>query len=101
MKFTACLVLAVCLAVIATVSGLPAKNGQIQNNQHNKKKPPPKCIEVCTTQYTPVCAHDESGNPPMSFGSECVMRKYNCESAKKYAKKSDGECPGSTGIRLA
>ncbi|KAL1461153.1 hypothetical protein WDU94_013081 [Cyamophila willieti] len=99
MKFTAFLVLAVCLAVIATVSAFPAKNGV--NAQHNKKKPPVKCIEVCTTQYTPICAHDESGNPPMSFGNECVMRKYNCESAKKYAKKSDGECPGSTGIRLA
>lgn len=72
----------VSLAVIASVSAHPAK-GQA-NNQQNKKKntPTPKCIEICTTTYAPICAHDEAGSPPLSFGNECVMRKYNCESNK-------------------
>lgn len=75
---------------MATVSAYPAKGG---NNQQNKKKntPAPKCIEICTTTYEPICAHDETGNPPLSFGSECVMRKYNCEAAKsKYMQSLSG-----------
>ncbi|KAI5706804.1 hypothetical protein M8J75_011502 [Diaphorina citri] len=101
MKFVAFVVFSVTLAVIASVSAYPAKGGS--NSQINKKKntPPPKCIEICTTNYEPVCAHDENVKSDITFGNECVMRKYNCENAKTFRIKKDGECGGTAPVRLA
>lgn len=83
-----------------------------------------KC-EVCSTDYTPICAAptgSKEEKDKISFGSVCVMRKYNCESNKSklnadkfhlfkfvinpsplhadFVKMADGECPGKRPVRL-
>nr|CAI5834289.1 unnamed protein product [Callosobruchus analis] len=41
------------------------------------------CITDCGDVYKPVCAGDGSGKGNKSFGSECVLNKYNCESGNR------------------
>ncbi|VEN51323.1 unnamed protein product [Callosobruchus maculatus] len=58
------------------------------------------CITDCGDVYKPVCAGDGSGKGNKSFGSECVLTKYNCESGNQLKVVSQGECPGGGGVRL-
>lgn len=49
-----------------------------------KKAPQQKeCIRKCPEEYTPICgkAKNSSKERLLSFGSECVMKNYNCEHA--------------------
>ncbi|KAJ3627603.1 hypothetical protein MTP99_014967 [Tenebrio molitor] len=93
MKFTVvCLVLIV--AVVATTYGKPAKGS---TKAALKKKP---CLEVCATDYQPVCAGDGTGKNK-SFGNECVLSNYNCETGNNLKVQSKGECPGGGGVRLS
>ncbi|KAJ3666074.1 hypothetical protein Zmor_001529 [Zophobas morio] len=94
MKFA--VVCFVVIAVVVTSSyGLPAKGS---TKAALKKKP---CLKECPDDYKPVCAGDGSGKNNKSFGSECVLSNYNCESGNNLKIQSQGECPGGGGVRLS
>ncbi|RZC42908.1 hypothetical protein BDFB_009870, partial [Asbolus verrucosus] len=62
------------VALVASTYGLPAKGS---TKAALKKKP---CLKECDDAgYKPVCAGDGSGKNNKSFGSECVLSNYNCE----------------------
>lgn len=61
------------VAVVASSYALPAKGS---TKAALKKKP---CIKDCGDVYKPVCGGDGSGKNNKSFGSECVLSNYNCE----------------------
>lgn len=86
---------------------------------------PAKKCEVCSTDFVPICAAptgSKEEKDKISFGSVCVMRKYNCENNKSklnadkfhlfkfainpsplhvdFVKTADGECPGKRPVRL-
>jgi hypothetical protein len=82
------------VAVVATTYGKPAKGS---TKAALKKKP---CLEVCATDYQPVCAGDGTGKNK-SFGNECVLSNYNCETGNNLKVQSKGECPGGGGVRLS
>lgn len=50
-----------------------------------EKHTPKDCQQICTMHYDPVCA-SAPGETPKSFGSECVMKNYNCENNKSKDK---------------
>ncbi|CAG9133590.1 unnamed protein product [Plutella xylostella] len=59
------------------------------------------CMHDCTAEkFEPICA-GKPGEKPKSFGSVCVLNNYNCENKETLKKTSNGECPGSDGIRLS
>ncbi|CAH1972922.1 unnamed protein product [Acanthoscelides obtectus] len=58
------------------------------------------CGTDCGEVYKPVCAGDGSGKNNKSFGNECVLNKYICESGNQLKIVSQGECPGGGGVRL-
>ncbi|XP_068617236.1 uncharacterized protein [Battus philenor] len=59
------------------------------------------CSRDCSSvKVEPICV-GKQGEKPMSFGSECVLHNYNCEHGENLQKISNGECPGSVGIRLS
>ncbi|KAJ8934371.1 hypothetical protein NQ314_013412 [Rhamnusium bicolor] len=69
------------MALLASVYGLPSKGS---TKASLKKKP---CLKECGDVYKPVCGGDGSGKGNKSFGSECVLANYNCESGNsKYSK---------------
>lgn len=85
MKFLAC-VLVLLLAVTFTAAASTKK----------------ECLKACPFDYTPVCGGPTSGaDKPLSFGNECVLNNYNCEKGLRWVVKSQGECPGSQGVRLS
>lgn len=48
-------------------------------------KAPAKKCDVCATDFVPICAAPNGSKDEkdkISFGSVCVMRKYNCENNK-------------------
>lgn len=50
-------------------------------------KTPPKCQTACAAVYEPICggppgATATSSVKPVTFGSACVLGKFNCESDK-------------------
>lgn len=59
---------------MVTAYGSPAKGS---TKASLKKKP---CIKECGEVYKPICAGDGTGKNNRSFGSECVLSNYNCES---------------------
>lgn len=79
------------------------------------------CMKACTSDYTPICAQATDAKQPTTFGNQCVLDNYKCESGKsKYFVfgiidcqansyyiiftaldvKSKGECPGNAPVRL-
>lgn len=90
-----------------------------------------KCAKTCPFDYTPICAGPTAGTEkPLSFGNACVLENYNCEKGLRtfqtmnihqivhadhlpalhcilvvliteWVVKSQGECPGSQGVRLS
>ncbi|XP_076632089.1 uncharacterized protein LOC143347083 [Colletes latitarsis] len=67
--------------------------------QKNKKD----CLKMCGTDYDPICVHDpnDPNYKPRTFGSQCALDFHNCEMGTKLAVKDKGECPGSSGVKLA
>lgn len=51
---------------------------------------PAKCANACAAVYEPICGGNKAGadvgtsgtDKPVTFGSECVMNNYNCETDK-------------------
>ncbi|XP_026749039.1 Kazal peptide Pr13a [Galleria mellonella] len=59
------------------------------------------CMQDCTSvKVEPLCA-GKNGAKSLSFGSECVLHNYNCEHKENFKMISNGQCPGSDGIRLS
>lgn len=53
-------------------------------------KPANKKCEICSTDYEPICAApagSKDEKDTISFGSTCVMNKYNCENNKSKINK--------------
>ncbi|XP_028027260.1 vasotab [Bombyx mandarina] len=70
---------------------------QVKADAERKKA----CMHDCTkANLDPICA-GKTGEKPKSFGNECVMNNYNCEHKDTLRKISQGQCPGSDGIRLS
>ncbi|XP_019871505.1 turripeptide Pal9.2 [Aethina tumida] len=81
------------VGLVAVTYGSPAKGS---TKASLKKKP---CMKDCGDNYKPVCAGDGK-DKPRSYGSECVLSNFNCESGNDYKIISQGECPGGGGVRL-
>lgn len=50
----------------------------------------PKKCEVCSADFVPICAApvgSKDDKDKLSFGSVCIMRKYNCEHNKSKFRK--------------
>lgn len=94
-----------------------------------------KCANVCPDVYEPICGGLKPGaagsEKPVTFGSACVLSKYNCESSKgelrsarrdlslamsanylvtnrhtpfdrtDFVELNKGECPGKAAVRLS
>ncbi|VEN51324.1 unnamed protein product [Callosobruchus maculatus] len=95
MKFALVLFFVLALVLHAALS-MPSKGSTKAALNKTKKD----CITDCGDVYKPVCAGDGSGKGNKSFGSECVLTKYNCESGNQLKVVSQGECPGGGGVRL-
>ncbi|XP_059049970.1 vasotab [Achroia grisella] len=96
MKAAVVLVLAV---LLVAVSCRPDKTDlkQLKAEAARKKA----CLQDCTSvKVEPLCA-GKNGAKSLSFGSECVLHNYNCENKDSFTKVSNGQCPGSDGIRLS
>ncbi|CAH0553537.1 unnamed protein product [Brassicogethes aeneus] len=61
------------VALVAFTSGAPGKGSTKASLQ---KKP---CLKECGDVYKPVCGGDNASKP-RSYGSECVLANFNCES---------------------
>lgn len=61
------------VGLVAVTYGSPAKGS---TKASLKKKP---CMKDCGDNYKPVCAGDGK-DKPRSYGSECVLSNFNCES---------------------
>ncbi|CAH1972920.1 unnamed protein product [Acanthoscelides obtectus] len=94
MKFA--LVLFVVLALTLESMCMPSKGSTKAALNKTKKD----CGTDCGEVYKPVCAGDGSGKNNKSFGNECVLNKYICESGNQLKIVSQGECPGGGGVRL-
>ncbi|XP_031628574.1 uncharacterized protein LOC116344247 [Contarinia nasturtii] len=82
------------IVVLLVISSIFAAPGVTPNTKDCKE---------CNLDYVPVCAGPkgtQNDREKKSFGSVCVMEKYNCENDEKLVKLSDGECPGSKSVRL-
>lgn len=64
----------VLVGFFAFSNGAPSKGS---TKASLKKK---ECIKDCGDLYKPICAGDGSQKDYKSFGSECVLANYNCES---------------------
>ncbi|KAM3964927.1 uncharacterized protein ACR2FA_000819 [Aphomia sociella] len=96
MKAVAMLVFAV---LLVAVSCRPDKTDLMQLKAEAARKK--ACMQDCTSvKVEPLCA-GKSGTKSLSFGSECVLHNYNCEHKDSLKKVSNGQCPGSEGIRLS
>ncbi|KAE8745583.1 hypothetical protein FOCC_FOCC007694 [Frankliniella occidentalis] len=73
--------------------------------QANKFTPAPsKCPKCDSVQYEPVCVRTggtEKDPKLTTFGSECVLRTYNCEKATVLPVHKKGECPPGSPVRLS
>lgn len=61
----------------------------------------PKCDGV---KYDPVCVRmgGSDKEPKLTtFGSDCVLKAYNCEKGATLAIQKKGECPPGSPVRLS
>jgi len=54
------------------------------------KKP---CIKDCGSDYKPVCGKATDAKNPTTFGNECVLDNYKCESGKVVELVVSDACP--------
>lgn len=40
------------------------------------------CMKKCSADYKPICAKETSAKQPTTFGNQCVLDNYKCESGK-------------------
>ncbi|XP_067643210.1 uncharacterized protein [Eurosta solidaginis] len=67
----------------------------------DKKKKAQTCAFDCQ-KYEPICGTEVNGKKLLTFGSSCVMDRYNCEHPDgKYQLKSKNECGGNVSVRLS
>lgn len=79
--------------VFISVDGAPASDKKVGTNHKMKTtsttttiSPARKC-KTCTNDYSPICGSD-GAKVNLSFGSKCVMEKYNCEhNTSKFKKR--------------
>lgn len=51
------------------------------------------CPISCDGIDEPICCFDKESGVKINAGSECFMRKFNCEHRTNFQKISDGNCP--------
>ncbi|KAK3911318.1 Vasotab [Frankliniella fusca] len=65
---------------------------------------PSKCPRCEDAPYEPVCVRTggtEKEPKLTTFGSECVLRSYNCEKGTGHSVQKKGECPAGSPVRLS
>ncbi|XP_067631995.1 four-domain proteases inhibitor-like [Eurosta solidaginis] len=72
---------------------LRRNRGETELTVLNRKACQSLCPQICTLQYSPLCAEYNGKN--RTFGNSCAMRGYICTTGETYVLIRPGDCAGT------